>query len=62
LKTYYKAFYRTEKLQQWNSALGAEPPYGQFDAVYYKTQNPTVSQQWSSAVADDDIDITERYE
>jgi hypothetical protein len=61
LEDQFKNFYRTEKLQQWNSALGAAPPYGQFDAVYYKTQNPTVSQQWSSAVADDDIDITERY-
>jgi hypothetical protein len=61
LETYYKAFYQTEKLQSWNSALGAKPPYGDFDAAYYKTQNPTVSQQWSSAVADDDIDITGRY-
>jgi hypothetical protein len=61
LEDQFKNFYRTEKLQQWNPALGAAPPYGQFDAVYYKTQNPTVSQQWSSAVADDDIDITERY-
>ena len=61
LETYYKAFYQTEKLQSWNSALGAKPPYGDFDAAYYKTQNPTVSQQWSSAVANDDIDITGRY-
>jgi hypothetical protein len=61
LETYYKTFYQTEKLQSWNSALGAKPPYGDFDAAYYKTQNPTVSQQWSSAVADDDIDITGRY-
>jgi hypothetical protein len=43
LETYYKAFYQTEKLQSWNSALGAKPPYGDFDAAYYKTQNPTGS-------------------
>jgi hypothetical protein len=61
LETYYKAFYQTEKLQSWNSDLGAKPPYGDFDADYYKTQNPVAAQQWSAAVADDDIDITERY-
>ena len=61
LETYYKAFYSTEKLQQWDSALGAQPPYGTFDPTYYKTQNPAVSQQWASAVANDDIDITQRY-
>jgi hypothetical protein len=61
LETYYKAFYQTEKLQQWNSALGAKPPYGDFDAAYYKTQNPAAAQQWASAVANDDIDITQRY-
>ena len=61
LETYYKAFYSTEKLQQWDSALGAQPPYGTFDPAYYKTQNPAVSQQWASAVANDDIDITQRY-
>ena len=61
LETYYKAFYSTEKLQQWDSALGAKPPYGAFDASYYKTQNPTAAQQWAAAVANDDIDITQRY-
>jgi hypothetical protein len=68
LETHYKAFYRTEKLQSWNSALGAKPPYGDFDADYYKIHSPvdpitgtTPAQQWSTAVADDDIDITERY-
>jgi hypothetical protein len=61
LENTYKAFYTTEKLQQWDSALGAKPPYGEFDSNYYKTQNPAVSQQWASAVANDDIDITQRY-
>ena len=57
----YKTFYITEKLQQWNPALGAKPPYGDFDPNYYKSQNPAAVQQWQSAVANDDIDITLRY-
>jgi hypothetical protein len=61
LETYYKAFYSNEKLQQWDPALGAKPPYGTFDATYYKNQNPAVAQQWANAVANDDIDITQRY-
>jgi hypothetical protein len=62
LEGYYKAFYTTEKLETWDSEkLGAKPPYGTFDPNYYKTQNPTVAQQWQSAVANDDVDITQRY-
>lgn len=61
LEDYYKTFYSTEKLQTWDASLGAKPPYGEFDASYYKTQNPAVAQQWASAVANDDIDITQRY-
>jgi len=61
LENYYKAFYSTEKLQQWDPKLGARPPYGEFDSSYYKTQSPAAAQQWASAVADDDIDITQRY-
>jgi hypothetical protein len=62
LERYYKAFYSTEKLEIWDSEkLGAKPPYGAFDPNYYKIQNPTVSQQWAAAVANDDIDITQRY-
>jgi hypothetical protein len=61
LENYYKAFYSNEKLQQWDVRLGARPPYGEFDSSYYKTQNPAAAQQWASAVANDDIDITQRY-
>jgi hypothetical protein len=61
LEQNFKNFYRTEKLETWKSELGAKPEYGDFDPTYYKKQNPTVSQQWASAVANDDIDITERY-
>jgi hypothetical protein len=61
LENHYKTFYITEKLQQWDPKLGAKPPYGEFDSSYYKTQNPAAAQQWASAVANDDIDITQRY-
>ena len=61
LENQFKTFYQTEKLQTWDAALGAKPAYGNFDPSYYKTQNPTVSEAWKSAVANDDIDITGRY-
>ena len=61
LQDNYKTFYRTEKLQQWDPALGAKPLYGNFDPSYYEAQNPAAAQQWNSAVSNDDIDITERY-
>lgn len=61
LTNQYKLFYQTEKLQPWDSNLGAKPPYGTFDSKYYKENNPVVAQQWADAVAKDDIDITERY-
>jgi len=61
LKTQFKLFYQTEKLVPWDSSLGAAPPYGTFDPAYYKGQNPTVNAAWNQAVANDDIDITERY-
>ena len=61
LEDEFKTFYRTEKLQRWNPALGAKPQYGDFDPAYYKQQNPNAVKQWQNAVANDDIDITERY-
>jgi hypothetical protein len=51
-------------MKSYNSgiqALGAKPPYGEFNSSYYKTQSPAAAQQWASAVANDDIDITQRY-
>jgi hypothetical protein len=61
LENYYKTYYTTEKLQPWNSNLGAKPPSGDFDPNYYKQQYPEVTQQWAAAVADDNVDITQRY-
>ena len=61
LENYYKAYYTTEKLQVWDTNLGAKPPYGSFDPGYYKGVSPQAAQQWASAVANDDVDITQRY-
>ena len=61
LKGEYKTFYRTEKLQKWNSKLGAKPPYGSFDASYYSGLSPGANTTWKNALDNDDIDITERY-
>jgi len=61
LENYYKAYYSTEKIQPWDSKLGAKPQYGDFDGSYYKSQNPSAAQQWEAAVANDNIDITQRY-
>lgn len=60
LEDNFKTFYRTEKLQPW-TGVKSNPLYGEFDAQYYKKENPDVAQQWANAVADDDIDITEMY-
>ena len=61
LEESYKDFYRNEKLQTWDSGLGAKPPYGDFDAKYYGKTYADVADTWKNAVANDDIDITERY-
>jgi len=61
LEDQFKTFYRTEKLQTWDTALGAKPLYGAFDAKYYQKTYPQVKDEWKAAVANDDIDITERY-
>jgi len=61
LEDYFKAFYSTEKLQTWDANLGAKPQYGDFDPKYYKSINPDVEQKWKAAIANDDIDITQRY-
>jgi hypothetical protein len=61
IENQFKTFYRTEKLQTWNTSLGAKPLYGDFDPTYYKQTYPQVTEGWRNAVANDDIDITERY-
>lgn len=57
----FKAFYLTEKLSPWNTSLGSKPLYGDFDPQYYKQQNPALAQRYAEAVANDDVDIINRY-
>ena len=59
LENDYKTFYRKEKLQTWDVSKGAKPPYGAFDPKYYGNANPSVANTWRTAVANDDIDITD---
>tara|TARA_R100000773_G_scaffold13786_1_gene12642 strand:- start:79 stop:3534 length:3456 start_codon:yes stop_codon:yes gene_type:complete len=75
VESVFKDFYRGEKLEKFDFGYGQElgyantkgkPPVGDFDPEYYKTQQlkyqgPTEEENWNQAVADDDIDITERY-
>ena len=61
LEDNFKSFYLTEKLQPWDSALGAKPIYGDFDPSYYKNQNPQLAQKYADAVKNDDVDIVNRY-
>ena len=72
----FKAFYRDARLKKFNFGseddnlsyinTKAKPPAGTFDPDYYKTQSlphqtQTEQEKWNDAVADDDIDITERF-
>ena len=60
----FKSFYRTEKLRKWDSNLAHPipgPTGSTFDGVYYFGQSPAAANTWNDAVANDDIDITERY-
>jgi len=77
IKAQYKDFYKTEKLEVWDTKLGVQPPYadylinqagvkpdavtGTFDPKYYKEQNPELAKAYAEAVANDDLDIIERY-
>ena len=61
LEDNFKAFYLTEKLQEWDPSLGAKPLYGNFDSKYYQDNNLGAVQKWNEAVANDDLDITARY-
>jgi hypothetical protein len=62
LENQFKAAYSNEKIKSWDGEkLGAKPAYGTFDPTYYKNQNPAAKAQWDAAVANDDIDITQRY-
>ncbi len=57
----FKTFYLTEKLTPWSTELAAKPQYGDFDPAYYKKQNPALEQKYKEAVANDDVDVINRY-
>jgi len=61
LEDNFKTFYLNEKLETWDSKLGAKPPYGTFDPSYYGEQNPDVAAAYEEAVKNDDVDIVNRY-
>jgi hypothetical protein len=61
LETSYRQFYVNEKLEQWDPALTSKPPYGDFNPNYYKDKYPDVADAWKRYVANDDVDVVERY-
>lgn len=61
LENFYKTFYTNEKIKPWDISLAAKPEAGAFDPVFYGKQNPELAERWKQAVANDDVDITERY-
>ena len=58
----FRTFYANEKVPRWDTALGANPPYGSFDAKYYKEQRPDAKAAWDEAVRNDDLDVIARYD
>jgi len=60
----FKDWYKDKKLEVYDDSIletKGKPPYGEFDPVYYANQNTTVKDAWTNAVADDDVDIVDRY-
>lgn len=58
----FRTFYANERVPRWDVAFGTTPPYGTFDASYYKGQRPDVKAAWDRAVANDDLDLIARYD
>jgi hypothetical protein len=58
----FRTFYANEKVPTWDTALGAKPLYGTFDAKYYKEQRPDAANAWRNAVNQDDLDVIQRYD
>ena len=58
----FRTFYANEKVPTWDTALGAKPLYGAFDAKYYKEQRPDAANAWKNAVNQDDLDVIQRYD
>lgn len=61
LEKSYRQFYVNEKLDKWDPALTSKPLYGNFDPKYYKDNYSDVANAWKGHVANDDVDVVERY-
>ena len=64
LEKVFKQFYRADRLEKWDTGLAAPIPGlagSKFDSNYYLGVSNSAKTDWENAVADDDIDITERY-
>ena len=61
LETSYRQFYVNEKLDKWDPALTSKPLYGDFNPKYYKDNYSDVADAWKGYVANDDVDVVERY-
>jgi len=61
LETSYRQFYVNEKLDKWDPVLASKPLYGDFNSKYYKDNYPDVADAWKRHVANDDVDVVERY-
>ena len=60
----FKDWYKDKKLEVYDDSIlvtKGKPPYGEFDPVYYANENANVKNAWTNAVADDDVDIVDRY-
>ena len=61
LETSYRQFYVNEKIDKWDPALASKPLYGDFNPKYYKDNYSDVADAWKGYVANDDVDVVERY-
>jgi len=61
LETSYRQFYVNEKLDRWDPVLASKPLYGDFNPKYYKENYSDVADAWKRYVANDDVDVIERY-
>ena len=60
----FKSWYKDQKLEVYDDSIletKGKPPYGEFDPVYYANNNTGVKDAWTEALADDDVDIIDRY-
>jgi len=61
LKKQYKLYYVNEKVSPWSTSLAKAPPYGEFKSDWYLKEYSDVQQDWDTAVAQDNVDVTYRF-